>query len=71
MQIPELKNDICIPEYCYTSRESNDDSTSIEINAWFGPKGTISSLHYDPKDNLLAQVSNTGWLINLRTLPKH
>jgi len=28
----------------------------VEINAWFGPKGTLSPCHYDQKHNLFIQV---------------
>ncbi|KAK9892683.1 hypothetical protein WA026_021536 [Henosepilachna vigintioctopunctata] len=54
-QIPELRSDIYIPEYCSLSRDY-DNSCDPDINCWFGPAGTVSSLHYDPKNNLLAQV---------------
>ncbi|KAL3288978.1 hypothetical protein HHI36_003421 [Cryptolaemus montrouzieri] len=57
-QIPELKKDIGIPEYC-TLCEDYDNFCDPEINCWFGPGGTVSSLHYDPKHNLLAQIYGT------------
>ncbi|XP_044745723.1 bifunctional peptidase and arginyl-hydroxylase JMJD5-like [Coccinella septempunctata] len=54
-QIPELREDICIPEYCSLSKDY-DKSCDPEINCWFGPAGTVSSLHHDPKNNFLVQV---------------
>ncbi|CAH0407885.1 unnamed protein product [Chilo suppressalis] len=51
-QIPELKEDIIEPEYCCFA----DKDEPVDVMAWYGPKGTLSPLHHDPKKNLLTQV---------------
>lgn len=51
-QIPALRKDISIPEYCCVGTANEP----VDIKAWLGPKGTISPMHYDPKHNLLCQV---------------
>nr|XP_023022398.1 lysine-specific demethylase 8-like [Leptinotarsa decemlineata] len=54
-QITELKEDILIPEYCCLSLDY-ENSEEPDINAWLGPMGTVSPLHHDPKNNILAQI---------------
>ncbi|KAI3381626.1 hypothetical protein SNEBB_004191 [Seison nebaliae] len=63
-QISDLRNDIYIPDYCLLQKNDimNDDEATddveecVTINSWFGPRGTVSSLHRDPKSNLFCQV---------------
>ena len=67
-QIPSLRNDISIPDYCFGEPPPRAvaDGTSGEeppsklpeplLNAWLGPAGTVSPLHTDPYHNILCQV---------------
>lgn len=64
-QIPSLRADIGIPDYCYCSPAPSPHLTHVKpvpdldeplLNAWFGPAGTVSPLHTDPYHNILAQV---------------
>ena len=52
-QIPALRGDICLPDYT-----SLGEGELQSINAWLGPAGTVTPLHYDPHHNLLSQVSD-------------
>jgi len=54
-QIPELKKDIDVPIYCYLGE-------NLIINAWFGPKNTVSPAHTDPYHNLLTQVVGSKYI---------
>lgn len=65
-QIPELRHDIEIPDYCallspldesvIEQNTSDDCADEVRINVWLGPSGTESPLHHDPYHNLLGQV---------------
>lgn len=57
-QCPSLAADIITPDYCCCSCSDGDGDGSgvVEVNAWLGPAGTVSCLHYDEPHNLLCQV---------------
>ncbi|KAB8349667.1 hypothetical protein FH972_023685 [Carpinus fangiana] len=71
-QIPALRKDIAIPDYCYCSANAAEDDEDDEegdaevkeplLNIWLGPAGTVSPAHTDPHHNLLAQVFGSKYV---------
>jgi len=68
-QIPKLRNDFLIPDYCYSTPRDPPENVKAAgpleeplINAWLGPRGTVSPLHTDPYANVLAQVVGSKYL---------
>ncbi|KAK2616375.1 Mitochondrial fission protein [Conoideocrella luteorostrata] len=69
-QIPALRNDIAIPDLCWSSvpghpTDTTKNQASLDIpqlNAWFGPARTITPLHTDGYHNLLTQVVGTKYV---------
>jgi lysine-specific demethylase 8 len=68
-QIPALRSDVQVPDYCYcsppkpksTATTDGDVEIATEVNEplmnlWLGPAGTKTPLHTDPYSNILAQV---------------
>ncbi|KAK1759278.1 hypothetical protein QBC47DRAFT_101516 [Echria macrotheca] len=61
-QLPQLRKDILIPDYVYTTPPPKmEEGEGMEldepiINAWFGPAGTITPLHTDVWHNILVMV---------------
>ncbi|KAK0309229.1 hypothetical protein LTR01_004336 [Friedmanniomyces endolithicus] len=68
-QIPSLRDDIRIPDICYSTPPSADTDAlrtaglaAVEqldeplLNAWLGPRGTKTPLHTDPYHNVFCQV---------------
>ncbi|KAI6782108.1 Mitochondrial division protein-like protein [Emericellopsis cladophorae] len=69
-QIPSLRNDVQIPDFCWadvpghpTDASKNQEKLDIpSMNAWFGPAKTITPLHTDGYHNLLCQVVGTKYV---------
>ncbi|KAK5126101.1 hypothetical protein LTR85_011456 [Meristemomyces frigidus] len=68
-QIPALRHDVMVPDFCYTTPPDTDEAArktaglaSVRqldeplLNAWLGPKGTKTPLHTDPYHNIFCQV---------------
>lgn len=69
-QIPALRNDIQVPDFCWadvpphpTISSKNQAPVDVpQLNAWFGPAKTITPLHTDGYHNLLCQVVGTKYV---------
>ncbi|KAF4463365.1 Mitochondrial division 1 [Fusarium albosuccineum] len=69
-QIPSLRNDIRVPDFCWIDVPPHPTTPSInqapldvpQLNAWFGPARTITPLHTDGYHNLLCQAVGSKYL---------
>ncbi|KAF2138034.1 uncharacterized protein K452DRAFT_234879 [Aplosporella prunicola CBS 121167] len=70
-QIPSLRADIAIPDYCHTDAPPAppppfvnrvDKVEEPQLNAWFGPANTVSPVHTDPYHNIFAQVVGSKYV---------
>ncbi|KAJ7273147.1 hypothetical protein C8J57DRAFT_1316919 [Mycena rebaudengoi] len=70
MQFPALRADIEVPDYVYAvlprppGCEPPENDEQLVLNAWLGPKGTVSPAHTDPYYNIYVQVAGrkTVWM---------
>lgn len=75
-QIPSLRNDIRVPDFCWSTVPRHPTTPSLDqppldlpqLNAWFGPARTITPLHTDGYHNLLCQAVGAKYL---RLYPPH
>ena len=60
---PALYSDFELPRLCddaeFAQQHQVGQGKLYSCMLWFGPRGTVSPLHYDPLDNLLMQVVGT------------
>lgn len=69
-QIPLLRNDIQVPDFCWVDVPPHPTNPALDqptlsvpqLNAWFGPGKTITPLHTDGYHNLLCQAVGTKYL---------
>ena len=54
-QVPELAADVRPPEAVRRGKLHS-------ANAWLGPAGTVSPLHFDPQHNLLCQAVGSKYV---------
>ncbi|CEP01099.1 JmjC domain-containing protein [Plasmodiophora brassicae] len=59
-QVPELRHDAPIPDYCIVAFDAEEPV--VRSSVWFGPAGTQTPLHTDPEDNLLCQVFGSKYV---------
>ncbi|KAJ1920250.1 hypothetical protein H4219_001483 [Mycoemilia scoparia] len=66
LQVPELQDDFVVPDYAMAStgrtRKGGQDEEDVVVHHWIGPKGTVTPLHFDNNDNLLAQVAGAKYV---------
>jgi lysine-specific demethylase 8 len=73
-QLPKLRRDVMVPDYCALGRGGGGDEereegggggddTPVAINAWLGPPGTATPLHHDgTRHNLLCVVAGRKYV---------
>ena len=66
-QIPALRRDVLVPDYCALTLERDDaraenEREGVAIRAWLGPRGTVSPTHRDPTHNLLVQAVGSKYV---------
>ena len=59
-QIQCLRADFEIPEFVHCG--GSEFNAGGDINCWFGPNGTTTPIHHDPKHNILSQVVGYKYL---------
>merc|ERR1712228_596475 len=59
-QIKCFDSDFEIPDFVHCG--TKDFESCGAVNCWFGPKGTITPIHFDAKHNILAQIVGYKYL---------